>query len=358
MTVFLRRSAAILLCLAGCLAMPVQSQPAGKLLIGLGTHPTLIYGVHYLMVSRGFLKEEGLDAEFVVLDGTATLVTQMAQKRIFTAWPNPDALIISRQPGRDPLPLRCAYNGVRTTAWEFAVPEASPIKTLADLKGKRIGVITLAMGNVPITRALMAELGIKDYELLPVSQGAPAFRALQTGAVDALNLFDGQHLQLELAGTRIRRLQQPDKYENQFSNCWVFHEETLRDRGEQVARFGRAFAKASIACQANWNACVRSYWQVFPDQKPAEGSEEQKLERSVKILRARTDKFFNFRPGEPRRLGSYAEQDWLNFVEALHAGGQIKTRDIPVRELYTNQFVEAYNRFDADAVARTARGWQ
>ena len=244
MTVFLRRSAAILLCLAGCLAMPVQSQPAGKLLIGLGTHPTLIYGVHYLMVSRGFLKEEGLDAEFVVLDGTATLVTQMAQKRIFTAWPNPDALIISRQPGRDPLPLRCAYNGVRTTAWEFAVPEASPIKTLADLKGKRIGVITLAMGNVPITRALMAELGIKDYELLPVSQGAPAFRALQTGAVDALNLFDGQHLQLELSGTRIRRLQQPDKYENQFSNCWVFHEETLRDRGEQVARFGRAFAKA------------------------------------------------------------------------------------------------------------------
>jgi NitT/TauT family transport system substrate-binding protein len=112
-TDFFRRSAAILLCLAGCLAMPVQSQPAGKLLIGLGTHPTLIYGVHYLMVSRGFLKEEGLDAEFVVLDGTATLVTQIAQKRIFTAWPNPDALIISRQPGRDPLPLRCAYNGVR-----------------------------------------------------------------------------------------------------------------------------------------------------------------------------------------------------------------------------------------------------
>ena len=210
-------------------------------------------------------------------------------------------------------------------------------------------------------RALMGELGMKegaDYQLVPVGQGATAFRALNDKQVDALNLFDGQHLTLEFTGTKIRRLEQPAKYVNQFSNCWVVHNDSIKDRPDVIARFGRAFARASVACQANWAFCVKNFWSVFPNQKPTEGSEEEKLDRGIRILRSRTDKFFTFGAGQPRRFGEYTEQGWRDFADALHAGGQLATRDVPVGQLYTNQFVEEYNRFDAEAVARTARGWQ
>ena len=332
-----------------------------KVAIGLGTAPTLIYGVHYLALDKGFFKEEGIDAEYVIFDGTATLMPQVAQKRIFTAWPNPDVMILSRQPGRDPLPMKCIYNGVRTTAWEYAVLEASPIKTIQDLKGKKIGVISLAMGSVPITKALLGELGMKlgtDYQLVPVGQGAPAFRALNEKQVDALNLFDGQHLTLELTGTKIRRLEQPAKYINQFSNCWIVHNDAVRDQGDLIARFGRAFAKASVACQANWGECVKSFWARFPAQKPTEGSEEEKLKRAVAVLRSRTDKFFTFPAGKPQNFGEYYAEDWKNFVDTLHSGGQIASKEIAVGELYTNQFVAAFNKFDKAAVAAKAAAWK
>lgn len=328
-----------------------------KVTVGLGTVPTLIYGVHYLALGKGYFKEEGLDVEYVVFDGTATLMPQVAQKRVFTAWPNPDVLILARQPGRDPLPMKCAYNGVRTTAWEYAVLADSPVKSLADLKGRKIGVISLAMGSVPITKSLLGELKMAagaDYQLVPVGQGATAFRALTEKQVDALNLFDGQHLALEFTGAKIRRLEQPAKYVNQFSNCWVVHNDTLNERPDTVARFGRAFAKASVACQANWGECVRNFWSHFPAQKPTEGTEEEKLSRGVAQLRSRTDKFFAFPPGKARNFGEYYEEDWRNFVDVLHAGGQIATKDLPLGELYTNQFVAEYNRFDAAAVAKRA----
>lgn len=332
-----------------------------KVTVGLGTTPTLIYGVHYLALNKGFFKEEGLDVEYVIFDGTATLMPQVAQKRILTAWPNPDVLILSRQPGRDPLPMKCVYNGVRTTAWEYAVLADSPVKTIADLRGRKIGVISLAMGSVPITKSLLGESGMvagTDYQIVPVGQGATAFRALNDKQVDALNLFDGQHLALEFTGTRIRRLEQPAKYVNQFSNCWVVHNDSLRERPDVLARFGRAFAKASVACQANWAECVRSFWSSFPAQKPTEGTEEEKLQRGIAILRSRTDKFFTFPAGKPQNFGEYYEEDWRNFVDVLHAGGQITTRNIPVGEMYSNQLVPEFNRFDRAAVARRAAEWK
>lgn len=349
----------LLIALLALAASAAQAQT--KLSIGLGTAPTLIYGVHYLALTKGFFKEEGLDVEYVIFDGTGTLMPQVAQKRIFTAWPNPDVLILSRQPGRDPLPMKCIYNGVRTTAWEYAVLADSPVKTLQDLKGRKIGVISLAMGSVPITRALMGEMGMKegaDYQLVPVGQGATAFRALNDKQVDALNLFDGQHLTLEFTGTKIRRLEQPAKYVNQFSNCWVVHNDSIKDRADVIARFGRAFAKASVACQANWAECVRSFWSVFPAQKPTDGTEDDKLKRGIAILRSRTDKFFTFPAGKPRNFGEYYEEDWKNFVSVLHSGGQISTRELPVGEMYTNQFVQEFNRFDAAAIARRAAEWK
>jgi len=55
-------------------AVLATSGPAGaqtKVSVGLGMAPTLIYGAHYLALGKGFFKEEGLDVEYVVFDGTA-----------------------------------------------------------------------------------------------------------------------------------------------------------------------------------------------------------------------------------------------------------------------------------------------
>lgn len=337
----------------GFTAAAAQAQQ--KLVFGTVTVFNISLAPLFLAESAGFFREEGLDIEKVPFNGTATLIPQMTTKRVHVGYPNPDALIVSRQPGRDPLPLRFFFNVTRESAWEFAVPAASPIRSLADLRGKKLGVGALTFGNIPITRAMFKELGMefgKDLEMLPVGVGAPAFLAFRDGKVDALNLFDAQHATLETQGTAIRRLDMPAKYLNLFSNGFIAHEDMLKENPKALAGFGRAFAKGAVACEANREACVRNFWKLYPAQKPA-GDEAKVLADQVKVMNSRFNKMLAF--DGKRAFGEYPAQGWRDFVEALHAGGQIQTRDIDISTLYSNALVPEFNRFDAAAVAAKAR---
>ncbi len=350
----MRRGILAFVAVAVLAAAPAQAQQ--KIVFGTVTIFNISLAALFLADSQGFFKDEGLEVEKVPFNGTATLLPQMTAKRVHVGYPNPDALIVSRQPGKDPLPLRFFFNATRESGWEFVVPAASPIRTLADLKGRKIGVGALTFGNIPITRAMFKEMGIevgKDVELLPVGVGAPAFLAFREGKVDALNLFDAQHATLETSGTAIRRLEMPKKYLDLFSNGFIAHEDMLKDNPKALAAFGRAFAKGLVACEANREACVRNFWKLYPAQKPA-GDEARVMSDQVKVMNSRFNKMLAF-GGGPRSFGEYPAQGWRDFVEALHAGGQIATREVDIATLYTNALVPEFNRFDAAAVAAKAR---
>lgn len=336
------------------IAMVASSASAQtKVVFGTVTSVTLSLGAITAAKQLGFFKEEGLDVEIVSFNGTGTLLPQMNAKRVQIGYPNPDVLMLSRAPGKDPLPLKFFYNATRESAWEFVVLADSPVKTLADLKGKKLGVGALTFGNIPITRAMLKELGA-EAELVPVGVGAPAFLAIRDKKIDALNLFDSQHATLEAQGTVIRRLDMPKKYKDLFSNGFIAHEETLRDNPKLFAGFGRAVAKASVYCEANRAACVRAFWVLYPDQKPT-GDEAKALADGIKIMAARFDKYLDFDGARDRRWGEFPPQAWRDFAQALFEGGQLPTKDIPVESCYTNALVPDFIKFDAAAIVARAK---
>ena len=350
----LRRMIGLLACAAAASFVSVAHADE-KIILGLVTQPNLTYAPHYMAKGAGYFKEEGLDVDIVPFDGSSTLVPQLAAKRVTIGWASPDIVILTHQPGKDPLPLRFFYNGSRVPPWEFVVPAASPIKTLADLRGKKIGVGSLSFGNVPITKAILHELGMedgKDYELVPVGAGAAAFLALNRGAIDCLNLFDAAHANLEATGVKLRRLAQPEKFTNLTAHGFVTHDDTIRSQPKMLIGFGRAFAKATVACEAAPKACVENFWRMFPNLKPTEGSEEKKLADAITVLRYGMKKYLVF--DGPRRYGSYTDIGLHNAVEALYIGGQIATDKVDLSTLYTNQFIDEINKFDAAAVAAIA----
>jgi NitT/TauT family transport system substrate-binding protein len=65
-------------------------------------------------------------------------------------------------------------------------------------------------------------------------------------------------------------------------------------------------------------------------------------------------KYLAFPAGQPRRFGEYPETSWKNFVKALYLGGELSSPDIDVSKLYTNEFVDQFNKFDIGAVQRDA----
>lgn len=333
------------------------AQAQQKIVFGLVSPPAVPHAPLFLAKDLGYWAQEGIDVEIVAFNGTAVLLPQIANKSVTVGFPNPDPLILSRQPGRDPLPLKFYYNFIRQNVWEFAVLADSPVKSLAELRGRKIGVGALTFGNIPLTKALFKELGMeagKDYEFVPTGLGAPAFLALRERRVDALNLFDTLHTTLEQQGTKIRRLPLPQKYLGLFSNGLIAHEEAIRDRPGPLVGFGRMVAKGMVACNANRPACVRAFWKAYPDKKPP-GDEASAMARDRALLDARFDKYIAFPEGEPARWGAFPRGAWENMVQAMLDGGQIQSKDIDVGALYTNALVPAMNDFDTAEVIRAAQ---
>ena len=342
-------------------ALCLWSAAAGaqqKIVFGLVSPLTVVNGQVLVAKHLGYLAEEGIEVETVVFNGSAVLLPQIVAKRVTVGFPNPDPLVISRQPGKDPLPLKFFYNVIRENVWEVAVLAGSPIKALADLKGKKIAVGALTFGNIPLTRAMFKELGLevgRDFELVPTGLGAPAFLALKDGRVDALNLFETMHTQLEVQGTPLRRLKMPQKYLDLFSNGIIAHEDTLRINPRLLAAFGRALAKATLACNVNRPGCVKAAWKEDPSLKPPGTNEAKLLADAVALLNARYDKYLAFPKGELPRWGEYPANAWKNMVQVMADGGQIQTPNIDLNTLYTNALVPAMNNFDPATVLADAR---
>lgn len=330
-----------------------------KVKFGTGSAISLTSAPLTTAIGMGFFKEEGLDIEVIPFKGgTGVLIPQIANKGVLIGFPGVEVLVIARQPGRDYLPLKFFYNMTRTSIYEVVVLDSSPFKQLSDLKGKKIGVGGLTWASVPYTKAMFKEEGIevgKDLELIAVGQGAAAYQALISGRVEALNLFDVPHAELESLGTKIRRLPIKDKFNSLGSNSLMAHEDTIKNEGKILARFGRAMAKGTIACDVNTPAAVKMFWQYYPELKPTQDSEEEKIAHAVKVVRVRLERMLFFPAGSKKNFGEFPVELWKNYVEVLYAGGQISTQNIAVDSMYTNEFVPEFNNFDTAAVVRAAK---
>ena len=80
------------------------------------------------------------------------------------------------------------------------------IKTVADLKGKRIGVSRFGAGADRATRLLLTKLGLhpeKDVVLLQVGGGPTRIAALSAASIDATILEPPDHKRVQEAGMRV-----------------------------------------------------------------------------------------------------------------------------------------------------------
>jgi len=306
----------------------------------------------------GFFKDERIDLEIVQIQGAFAVLQQILSGGLDTGYVALEAGPITKQRSGGTSPIKFIYNYTRETIWEIAVPEKSDIKSIKDLKGKRIATGSMASGNVPVTKAILAAVGMSpdDVSFQVTGQGAPAFRALQTGNVDALNLYDTQHATLEAMGFPLRRLSFPKEFTNMPSHGFPVTNATLAEKRDVLGRFGRAWSKSIVACKAAIENCIHAYWKRFPDLAPRPGDESERMRVETIVLKARLDKLTAFKPGAQHLLGSFSAEDWQTVAHNLKASGQIESDKGPFDDLYSSDLVAEFNRFDVSQVEAKAKG--
>jgi len=338
-------------------ALPALAQKQ-KVSFGNAAPPALSGAQPAVAKVLGYFDEEGLDVEFKVFPGGANTIAQTVNRNADVSYPGNEPVIIGKQPGRDPLPVKFFYNAVPTVIWELIVPEASAIKTLVDLKGKRIGIFAPSASNVPQVKAILKREGINpetDVTMRSIGLGAGALNAMNSGTVDVVALYDTEHATFEVQGTKIRRLPVSPVIEKLFSNGYLTHEDNLKDPAKRKMLVGvaRATAKATLFCETNPKACIEQFWKLHPDTKPTGVAPDKALADALIVLESRNVNM-RLRAYQGGQFGLYDPAAWQAYVDFMLAEAQIE-KPVAIDTLFTNELVAEINRFDRDAIIRQAK---
>lgn len=169
-----------------------DSADSGATHLRLIYSPSLCAAPMYIAIENGYFEDEGLDIEQVTVDA-AHVSEAIGADQVDVGMGLIGKML---QPLENGLPIKFT-TGVHTGCQKLLVPGDSDIKTVADLKGKNIGVPGLADAGTLITkRSLNAEgIDISDGSsevTFTVFSRNDLAQALQNKAVDAIVLGDPQ----------------------------------------------------------------------------------------------------------------------------------------------------------------------
>jgi NitT/TauT family transport system substrate-binding protein len=352
----LLRAAFATLALSLCLSAPAQALDSVK--VGLAIPPTVTDGsVQAIAEELGFFKQEDLDVAYVVLPGAGALLPQLLQKTITVALPLPETLLAAHKAGEKPLPVAYFYNAGPRNTLELAVRADSDIRSLADLKGKRIGVGALTWGTIPQTRALMRSVGLepgRDVSIVAAGVLGAGFHALREDRVQALNFNSSWIDIMEDQGIPARRLDYPPVFRRMVVNGFLAHRSTLEQNPALLERFGRAWTKALAVCDLNPKACIAAFWRKNPSVAP-QADRDKALDASTRLLKRWIEPVMRDEAGAARVPGAFDLTIIAAYVREMHRYGEFATADLPLDAYFSNALVPGFARFDRAALEAQAR---
>lgn len=302
----------------------------------------------------GYFEDEGLDVEVVNTTSASEGQALMTGKvDIESATPGP--ILQLQADGQD---FVMVYNYLRGPTGSIAVLEDSPITSLDGFEGTTIGADALGSGNILLTNGILADAGLtvgEDFSHLAVGVGAQAIHALESGRVDALELWDTEYAAIEANGVALRTFTS-DSAERLFSTTYMTTTDYAENHGDAVAAFGRAMAKATLFTATNPEAALRIMYRAFPETRIAGVSEDEQLNTDLTALQARLGVLIAGDPGANGTWGAYDEEAVAQWVTFANDAGIIDAQ-LTAAELFTNRFAEHINDFDQAEIIAEAEGW-
>jgi len=183
--------------LGPCLIRSADAQKLEKLIIGYPA-PVASLGIVEVMRKAGLFKKNGLDVDLVYIQGSPILTTAMVSGQVPLSFIGGAAIVASAVGGADTVYLAC---GINTLYWR--VFSTSDIKTVADLKGKKIGVTTFGSQEDSVIRFILKERGLlpdRDFAFVAVGGAPTRLAALSKGVIQASVFIPPQDIAAEKLG--------------------------------------------------------------------------------------------------------------------------------------------------------------
>jgi len=195
------------------------------------------YAPLYSAIDQGYFAKHNLNVTLAYAAGS-DILQNVAAGNVQFGFPNGDSVITAAGNGVPVTVVHTTYQqGIGALMFN---KDTSGIKTVADLKGKKIAVTDLGSPNYIQLQAMLAsaKLSLSDVTVSTIGSGA-IVQALQSGQVDAIVFSRLRYYALQAAGFPVGQILS-DKYLPSFGNILVTSPNYLKTNPAVVTGFTEA----------------------------------------------------------------------------------------------------------------------
>jgi len=213
---------------------------AQKLVVGWSAVSAL-NSPYWVMKDAGFLKKEGLDAELIYIPSSSTMAQAQISGNVAISTANSQVIVDSGLTGADLIAIGAVANAVA-----FYIMANPQIKSVADLKGKRVGITRFGASTDFAVRKLLEKYKLQPVTDVPIIQigGMPEISAaLSKGSIAAAPMSYPMAYVAEQAGMKL--LTNLAKEGIPFVHVGITtSRDFLNKRRDQAKAFLRAYGRA------------------------------------------------------------------------------------------------------------------
>jgi ABC-type nitrate/sulfonate/bicarbonate transport system substrate-binding protein len=312
-----------------------------------GKTPPLMNALNLIAEGAGFYKDEHLKVSNVLSNGALDALRICSAGRGDICPVGIEPLVSRYDEG---IHLKMFLTRASKFGYVIGVPADGPVRTLAELKGKKIGVHSVTgTSAVFSTKSALLAAGLKpdDYELVTIGMEEQAVGALSSGKVAAAALPFYELIPFMTAGTRLRILRHPTLGE--YANAgYAAAPSVIEEKEDALRRFSRAIVKASLLVRYNPAAAAQAL--LTGDGRPFSPAD---LQRKTAELTFWEDDLPAADPAS-RRIGAMSMTGMQAYIRILADAGETRNV-IPVSQVVTDQFIGFANDFDRKAFEQYAK---
>jgi NitT/TauT family transport system substrate-binding protein len=331
-------------------------KPLKKVRIAVSTTVLNVsYPMLTLPLTLGYWKDEGYDVDLLPVGASLQSIQQMVGGNVEFGEVN--ASVIVQANAKNDLPVRIAMgNGVLD--WSIAVDADGPIRTPKDLKGKTIGVFSLATGGIAYFNSLLRANGMdpaKDVDMVPLGLGAPPVEAMRTGKVQGLLYWASAIAGFENTGLKLRKLIGADWRQYPDYTLAVMQQTVDKDP-DMVVGIARGMAKATIYALANPDCTRKLHWEHYPATKPSGADEATLIRWDLNTLQGQLDSLQDAYALNGGKLWGNADPAVYDRLVRFMLEAKQIDKPVDARTMIVGipGFFQKINEFDANAVRASA----
>ena len=197
---------------------------------------------------KGFFKSQGVELTYLPGAGGGDAIRNLLSGQADVAFTDPGSFFMALDKGEK---LVAIYDIYPQNVFNVVSLKSSGIRKPADLKGKKIGVYSLASGTRQNLLVMLHQAGLKESDVTIVVTGLLNFAPLMQGQVDATAATDtGLAVGLRKGIGEVHVMQVSDHL-NMSSDMFVVREEVFQQKKELLKAFLKGYRDSAAWMMAN-----------------------------------------------------------------------------------------------------------